>query len=34
MRVLFEDGVTEGEIKSIDFNYSDRTILIKGDLVN
>lgn len=34
MRVLFQDGVTEGEIKSIDFNYANRTILIKGELVN
>lgn len=33
-RVLFEDGVTEGEIKSIDYDYGNRTILIKGELVN
>lgn len=33
MRVLFQDGVTEGEIKSIEFNYSNRTITIKGELI-
>lgn len=33
MRVLFADGVTEGEISSIDFDHGSREITIKGNLV-
>lgn len=33
MRVLFKDGVTVGEINSIDFDHATREITIKGNLV-
>lgn len=33
MKVLFEDGVTEGIITSIDYEYSIRSIIIKGNLL-
>ena len=31
-KILFRDGVTEGEITSLDFDYAKREVLIKGNL--
>ena len=33
MKVLFQDGVTEGEINYIQYDYQNRTITIKGNLI-
>ena len=33
-KVLFKDGVTRGEIDSVDFDFGKREIIIKGNLIN